>query len=184
MNNNTINKRLSGKRPKKRKRNNFQGNQHTKHGESDKKVSASARKLTKTCEEIDNSANGNFYGYSIIDRSLLFTDFEQWLCCIVCHSKVSITTEVVCGLHEKVSVCCDSCGVVCVTRNSKMVGKRKNASDVNRRFTLAMRSIGKGHAESATFCGIMDLPKPVTQKSYDKIVQHVREAAHNNALIS
>ncbi|KFM71283.1 hypothetical protein X975_00958, partial [Stegodyphus mimosarum] len=44
-----------------------------------------------------------------------------------------------------------------------------------------MRCIGKGLTESRTFCGIMDLPPPVTQKSYDKILSHMHAATRNIA---
>lgn len=43
---------------------------------------------------------------------------------------------------------------------------------------LAMRFMGKGHAGANTFCGIMDLPPPVTQKSYDKIASHIHAVTH------
>ena len=37
-----------------------------------------------------------------------------------------------------------------------------------------MGCIGRELIEVETFCGIMDLPPPATQKSYDKIVSHMQ----------
>ncbi|GFU97120.1 hypothetical protein TNCV_4642131 [Trichonephila clavipes] len=48
--------------------------------------------------------------------------------------------------------------------NSKMLGKRKNIPEINRRFVYAMRTIGQGHAAMTTFCGVMDFPPPVAEK--------------------
>ncbi|GFT74403.1 uncharacterized protein TNCV_539371 [Trichonephila clavipes] len=51
-----------------------------------------------------------------------------------------------------------------------MLGKRKNIPEINRRFVYAMRTIGQGHAAMTTFCGVMDFPPPVAEKSYNSII--------------
>ncbi|GFT58698.1 uncharacterized protein TNCV_1360641 [Trichonephila clavipes] len=52
-----------------------------------------------------------------------------------------------------------------------MLGKRKNIPEINRRFVYAMRTIGQGHA---TFCGVMDFPPPVAEKSYNNIINKLQ----------
>ncbi|GFS93831.1 uncharacterized protein TNCV_5053041 [Trichonephila clavipes] len=37
-----------------------------------------------------------------------------------------------------------------------------------------MRTIGQGHAAMTTFCGVMDFPPPVTEKSYNNIINKLQ----------
>ncbi|GFV39829.1 uncharacterized protein TNCV_4557731 [Trichonephila clavipes] len=55
-----------------------------------------------------------------------------------------------------------------------MLGKRKNIPEINRRFVYAMRTIGQGHAAMTTFCGVMDFPPPVAEKSYNNIINKLQ----------
>ncbi|GFV62905.1 uncharacterized protein TNCV_3719111 [Trichonephila clavipes] len=55
-----------------------------------------------------------------------------------------------------------------------MLGKRKNIPEINRRFVYAMRTIGQGHATMTTFCGVMDFPPPVAEKSYNNIINKLQ----------
>ena len=186
MNNEGLNKRSSGKRPKKRKRNCFYGNRHTKKGVADDQnesinASASAKKISCNTSYSENTKDSNFIGYSLIDKMHFFKVLEQCLCCAICHSKISLTSEIVFGLLEKMQVSCESCGILSSVKNSRMVGHEQKAADINHRFVLAMRSIGKGHSDSTTFCGIMDLPRPVTQKAYNKINEKILHASHHVA---
>lgn len=186
MDDEVVNKRSSGQRPKKRKRNCFYGNQHKPvscevddaNDNESINLSASARKLSSNPNTRKDS---DFSGYTIIDKTILFTALEQWLCCYICHSKISLSSETVCGLLEKMEISCDSCGTLCTVRNSRMVGKQQKASDINRRFTFAMRSIGKGYAECSAFCGVMDMPHPVSQTTYNKINEIICDATHHVA---
>ncbi|GFV43683.1 hypothetical protein TNCV_880091 [Trichonephila clavipes] len=51
----------------------------------------------------------------------------------------------------------------------ELMGAKKNIPEINRRSVLAMRFIGQGLSALNTFCTIMSLPKPVSQKAYDSI---------------
>ncbi|GFT74880.1 uncharacterized protein TNCV_1673431 [Trichonephila clavipes] len=51
----------------------------------------------------------------------------------------------------------------------KTISGEKHIPEINRRSVLAMRSIGQGLSALNTFCTIMSLPKPVSQKAYDSI---------------
>ncbi|GFT99707.1 uncharacterized protein TNCV_1140931 [Trichonephila clavipes] len=55
-----------------------------------------------------------------------------------------------------------------------MLGKRKNIPEINKRFVYAMRTIGQGHAAITTFCGVMDFPPPVAEKSYNNIINKLQ----------
>ncbi|GFW23610.1 uncharacterized protein TNCV_4091531 [Trichonephila clavipes] len=55
-----------------------------------------------------------------------------------------------------------------------MLGKRKNIPEINRRFVYAMRTIGQGHAAMTTFCGVMDFPPPVAEKSFNNIINKLQ----------
>ncbi|GFU68481.1 uncharacterized protein TNCV_3583531 [Trichonephila clavipes] len=58
--------------------------------------------------------------------------------------------------------------------SSKMLGKRKNIPEINRRFVYAMKTIGQGHAAMTTLCGVMDFPPPVAEKSYNNIINKLQ----------
>ncbi|GFY14289.1 uncharacterized protein TNCV_3614771 [Trichonephila clavipes] len=47
-------------------------------------------------------------------------------------------------------------------------------AEINRRFVYAMRTIGQGHAAMTTFCGVMDFPPPVAEKSYNNIINKLQ----------
>ncbi|RUS87413.1 hypothetical protein EGW08_004867 [Elysia chlorotica] len=50
---------------------------------------------------------------------------------------------------------------------------------VNRTSVFATRCIGGSQAELQTFCGLMDLPKPVCKTSYAKIVEGILKASES-----
>ncbi|GFU15093.1 uncharacterized protein TNCV_2954341 [Trichonephila clavipes] len=50
----------------------------------------------------------------------------------------------------------------------ELIGAKKNIPEINR-SVLAMRCIGQGLSALNTFCTIMSLPTPVSQKAYDSI---------------
>lgn len=51
------------------------------------------------------------------------------------------------------------------------------AYEINRRFVFAMRCLDQGANAEKKFCGLMDLPPPVTQKAHDKIRNNIYEAS-------
>ncbi|GFT87975.1 uncharacterized protein TNCV_3402031 [Trichonephila clavipes] len=52
--------------------------------------------------------------------------------------------------------------------------KEKNIPEINRCFVYTMRTIGQGHAAMTTFCGVMDFPPPVAEKSYNNIINKLQ----------
>jgi len=53
-------------------------------------------------------------------------------------------------------------------RTFKAIGVK--GFDVNRRMVYAMRACGQGFAGIETFTTMMDMPKPMIQNNYDKVV--------------
>ncbi|GFS98532.1 uncharacterized protein TNCV_3479061 [Trichonephila clavipes] len=87
---------------------------------------------------------------------------------------LKLSEKCVRGLSSVFSIECKNCKDLCSFRNSKMLGKRKNIPEINRRFVYAMRTIGQGHAAMTTFCGVMDFPPPVAEKSYNNIINKLQ----------
>ncbi|GFV76181.1 uncharacterized protein TNCV_4672701 [Trichonephila clavipes] len=61
----------------------------------------------------------------------------------------------------------------------------KNIPEINRRSVLAMRYIGQGLSSLETFCSLMCLLNPVSQKAYDRInakIADISEALANASM--
>ena len=56
-----------------------------------------------------------------------------------------------------------------IVNSCHLVGSQANGYEVNKRSVLALRALGQGHAGLSTFCGLMDLPQPVSHSNYDNI---------------
>ncbi|GFT40767.1 uncharacterized protein NPIL_440101 [Nephila pilipes] len=50
-----------------------------------------------------------------------------------------------------------------------MIGEQKNVPEINGSSFLALRSISEGLSPLQTFCSVMSLPSPLSQKTYDRI---------------
>ena len=118
--------------------------------ESKKRKSASGKKIKLSSEVILTGAE--FCG--TVDLNLIFTYFQNYLCCKACGSDVTFK-EVVTGLSTKIFVQCENCNELCTNRNSKMLGSKNNTPEINRRFMYAFRALGLGHAAMNLFCGLM-----------------------------
>ena len=66
------------------------------------------------------------------------------------------------GLVSKLSICCSVCG-----KSSAITDPyQKRDLETNTNSVLAMRAIGKGRAGLETFCGMMGMLPPVSQRAY------------------
>lgn len=137
--------------------------------------SASYRKLKTDKDE--NETCSDFSGYRIFDLNILFTILEQFLCCKICGCKITLKEESKCGLSSKISLQCENCSELISFNNSKKIGPTKKVSEINYRYIYAMRSIGRGYAAMTVFCGVMDLPKPVSRKSYNVAVKQLQRCS-------
>lgn len=171
-------KRQSGARPKKYK---FKGNRYVvKETTAQKNIlkSASAKKLSLGMTSEFQEVNSSFQGYRLLDMDILVKELEMFLSCKSCGGDITFEEVLTVGLSSKYSIVCSSCGEVTSFRNSQMIGTNKNVSEINTRAVYAMRCIGQGHTSLVTFCGIMDLPPPLSRKSYDLIVNKIKSATN------
>jgi len=106
-------------------------------------VSASAKKL-KTSEDFDVK-------------------------CKNCNSDITFRERNPRGLGFKIVIACPNCPEV-VIPSSKYI---RNAYEINRRIVLAMRLVGVGLNGIMKFCAFMELPRPVFQSFYDKLVNMI-----------
>lgn len=136
--------------------------------------SASSKKL-----KLENSAfltinsKDKLQGYRIVDIGLLFDELSRFLCCNVCHSTVTYSEEVR-GCASVFKFSCAGCKSVKKVNSSPMLGIKKSAPEVNLRLVYSMRCIGQGLAGLKTFCAVMNIPPPISQKSYDNIVRKIK----------
>lgn len=134
--------------------------------------------------EIDSSVENNFQGYRIIDISLLFQELKKSLCCEICNSEIEIIESKVSGVSSTLSISCTKCSEINEFHTSRMIGAKQNQCEVNLRIIYGMRCVGQGLAGLERFCSIMDFPPPLSQKSYDKAVKKIGQAAATVSKIS
>ncbi|GFU78747.1 uncharacterized protein TNCV_1389901 [Trichonephila clavipes] len=176
MNSTESAKRPSGKRPKKRK---FTGNMHTR-----------CKAVHSVDESLNNSASGKkirlqdfdssfiehddcFDGYRVFDNNIMFT-FKTLLLAknvVVILNFQKIVLEVCLVFFRLNARTVKTCVRLEI---QKCWVKEKNIPEINRRFVYAMRTIGQGHAAMTTFCGVMDFPPPVAEKSYHNIINKLQ----------
>ena len=114
-------------------------------------------------------------GYRILDVEIL-SELIQLLCCPECKTPRLTIHEVFSkkfGLASLLNVNC-KCGYntdFCTSRKCFSGGSK--AFDVNRRTIYSMRACGQGHAGLEKFCALMNIPRPMTQNSYDNIASTI-----------
>lgn len=131
--------------------------------------------LTNTPKQTDK----NITGYRILDVEIISELFNELYCpaCKLEHLKLHEKLIEKKGLSSLLFVYC-CCGYEREFRTSRQCGK---FFDVNTRLTYAMRSIGQGYSSIEKFTALMNLPKPMTQKSYEKLVSSLLKAAQEVA---
>ncbi|GFV56697.1 uncharacterized protein TNCV_4505731 [Trichonephila clavipes] len=153
----------------RRKRKRFHANQYTRNVSDTLAVdciSASAKKLCKENyldKEVRNSNQSN--GYRMINIDILLSELFKYLICPNCNTKVV--------LKEKIFV-------PSPLKSSSVIASSKDY-EVNTRITYAMRTVGLGFCGIKNFCTAMDLPSPVSQKSYERIMRKINLASREVA---
>jgi len=149
----------------------------------DLNVGISARKLDETKDLYDVEVDDAF-SYRLINFVAVFTAISNVVVCKECKSNVKFSESGKRGLGFKIVISCDNCDKTEVP-NCPLVNK---SYEINRRIILAMRLLGVGLNGIIKFCAFMDLPRPIFQSFYDKIVhtistatQHVSEKSMKNA---
>ncbi|GFR33809.1 uncharacterized protein TNCT_303901 [Trichonephila clavata] len=164
----------------RRKRKRFHNNQYTRKV-SDKLdvdcISASAKKLCKESDldkEVRNSNQSN--GYRLINIDILLSELSQYVTCPNCNTKAVLKEKILYGLVSEFYVECYSCSTLSTFKSSPVIASGKDY-EVNTRITYAMRTVGQGFCGIKHFCTAMDLPPPVSQKAYEKILRKINLAS-------
>ncbi|KYN06784.1 hypothetical protein ALC62_02265 [Cyphomyrmex costatus] len=156
-----------GDSAKKRK---FHDNQHTSELCTDF-VSTSANKLKNQDDfepAIDESST-----YVVLCFSLVFTALQSVLQCKVCNSGIQFLKQSQVGLGFTLCIKC-KCNEMFTVHSCP---KLRNAYEINRRFTYAMRLLGVGLAGINLFCSLMDLGTGLSKNGYYNIIQNIHVAA-------
>ena len=88
------------------------------------------------------------------------------------------------GLASFVENKCTPCGYSIGEYSSSIIqneGKGVKAFDVNTSSAYAMRSCELGIIALEIFCGLMNLPTPITKKNYQKVYKKLRDTARDVA---
>ncbi|GFQ79286.1 hypothetical protein TNCT_254061 [Trichonephila clavata] len=79
--------------------------------------------------------NGNgFDGYRVFDKSIMFTNIQNFASCEKSGGDIILTEKCIRGLCSAFYIECKICSELCSLRNSKILDKRKNMPEINRRF--------------------------------------------------
>ncbi|GFX34964.1 uncharacterized protein TNCV_2329041 [Trichonephila clavipes] len=151
----------------RRKKRRFCGNQHSKN-ETLEPVAldvtpASSKKL---CLDSDS--------YQSISNEI----------CFYCGSKAELKEKVLFGLVSEFYIDCNSCAMHSTFKSSPVFESSNHDYEINTRITYAIRTLGVGLRGIKTFCSVMDLPPPVSQKSYDRILNNIKSASFIVAVAS
>lgn len=133
-------------------------------------ISTSAKKL-KSAINVFVPEETNI-GYRILNFITVFTTISECVKCKHCGSDITFQAESTRGLGFKILVKCTTCNPTSIP-SCPFIG---SAYEINRRFFFAMRLLGVGLKGAEKFCGIMDLPRPLAQSTYDIIVDNIYRA--------
>ena len=115
--------------------------------------------------------------YLVLDSSVLNDIVDTIGACPSCSGKIHFfhNIDVKEGLAHFIELSCTKCDWCTSFATSKEVEKNKgetkspesgrNAYDVNIRSGIATREIGRGHSTLQNFCGFMNIPAPMRQKT-------------------
>ncbi|GFU68337.1 uncharacterized protein TNCV_1534571 [Trichonephila clavipes] len=168
----------------RRKQKCFHANQYTRKVSDTLDVdciSASAKKLCKENYLDKGARNSNqSTGYRMINIDILLSELTKYLICPNCNTKVVLKEKILYGLVSEFYVECYSCSTLTTFKSSSVISSSKDY-EVNTRITYAMRAVELGFCGIKNFCTAMDLPPPVSQKSYERILRKINLASHEVA---
>lgn len=154
-------------------------NQQGQCNSSQKKISENLSIFNEDCANDDTSFN-IFLDFSILKK--MFTDFGQCPECLRSRLKLENNERNRSGFClELILKCTDtSCKWEHAVRTSKeidyhknqSVGKKKsgrNTYAINTQAVLAFREIGKGFRSIKSFASLMNMPKPISLPTYNRI---------------
>ena len=133
------------------------------------------------CEEDEDS--DDLKEYCFMDLSILNSVIKRSSVCKICKvGSLQLLKVKKSGLAKKLFLKCCSCGEINAFYTSKMNVKvtrktqRLSPFEVNTRFMIAMRMLGKGLKGMQTFCGNMNMTAPMKQNTYTNLLNKIKEA--------
>ena len=139
-------------------------------------TSISSAKLQEINASTPNQSHPLISGYRIVDTVELFDVFKM-LSCPECHGNTLVLSDNLNkrqGLASFLELKCSICSFSTDFCTSRKAGK---GFDINKRVVYTMRTLGRqGHADMQKFTSLMDIPPPMTQNNYDKLVTSITEA--------
>ena len=152
-----------------------------------KESPVSRKRKSDSCKEKQNVKDR---GFVLIDIEILDNILVKSAVCIDCkQGALHINEQKKDGLARKLSLICDCCGFTKkFTTSSKCTEDiavkgtpGPKTYEVNYRFVLGMRLIGKGLSGMNMLCGILNMPHAMKQSSYERILEKLEKAAANVA---
>ncbi|GFW25467.1 uncharacterized protein TNCV_3721951 [Trichonephila clavipes] len=105
----------------------------------------------------------------------MFTNIQNFASCKKCGGDIKLSENCVRGLSSVFFRLNARTVKTCIRLEiQKCWVKEKSIPEINKRFVYAKRTIGQGHAAMTTFCGVMDFPPPVAEKSYNNIINKLQ----------
>lgn len=118
--------------------------------------------------------------YLLFDTRVLGDIIDTIGSCPICAAKVYYfhNKDAKKGLAHFINISCTECDWDSTYSSSKEVQNEiskqgNNAFDINTRSVIAMREVGKGFTALKTFCGFMNIPSPMTQKTFSNIQESI-----------
>lgn len=131
--------------------------------------STSAKKLKLSKDNYDINVNASF-SYRFIDFQTVFSIISQLVVCKNCGTNIMFSESSIRGLGFKIVVACKECKPTYIN-SSPIIDC--HAYDINRSIILAMRLLGVGLNGIIKFCAFVELPRPVFQSYYNKIIKTI-----------
>ena len=108
-------------------------------------------------------------GYRLVDLECLQALISEACVCKICGVESLIVKEGSrAGLASSVSLPCSNTDCATLSSHSLVPKTNQYYSDANRRSVLAARFIGRGQAGLRKFCGILNLPPPVSKSAFQR----------------
>ena len=143
--------------------------------------------LDSDSDSDSDSVSDSNSGHRILDISYLNAVLMSSVACASCNERgtVGICSDYTMQSGISVPMCltCTACGQSTAVETSKLVsGDRKaRREELTTRAVLAMQSVGCGHSGLRKFCGVVDLPPPLSPSNYQKHAKAIHDAAKQEA---
>ena len=152
----------------------------------DQDTSTFSKKLKLDEEYIKENKSSTFtdkleWCYLLFDTRILIDIVDTIGSCPSCSEKINFyhNINIKKGLAHFIELYCTKCDWNTSFATSKEVeksmggeikspgpGSGRNPYDINIRSVIAMREVGRGHTALKTLCGLMNIPAPMTQKTF------------------